>query len=88
MYLQKCKLEAELEVLYLGEYLRKASSGTAWLVFNTKTQNSLFSETVKLLISIMILPVTTVENKRCFSALNMVKTYRILWVMTDSMLLA
>ncbi|KAF2905734.1 hypothetical protein ILUMI_00447 [Ignelater luminosus] len=74
--INKPKLKTELEVMYSRTDLRNASGASSLLqLFIQNGLTRAFSESVKLLKIIVTLPMTTVENERCFSTLKRIKTF-------------
>lgn len=75
-FVDKKRLKTELEVMYSREDLRSASGACALLEFLLQNNlKSVFSESVTLLKIIVTIPMTSVENERCFSTLKRIKSF-------------
>ncbi|GBL84376.1 hypothetical protein AVEN_117150-1 [Araneus ventricosus] len=74
--LQKDRLKTELGVIYRRSDFRKMTGAISLLQFIIENNlQASFSETYKLLLIIVTIPMTTAEAERCFSTLKRVKTF-------------
>ncbi|KFM66267.1 hypothetical protein X975_10190, partial [Stegodyphus mimosarum] len=74
--LQKHLLKTELGVIYTRSDFRNMTAAISILQFITKNKlQTMFSETFKLLLFIVIIPMIIVEAEMCFSPLKQVNTF-------------
>ncbi|GBL95308.1 hypothetical protein AVEN_37756-1 [Araneus ventricosus] len=74
--LQKDRLKTELGVIYRRSDFRNMTGAISLLQFIIENNlQTTFSETYKLLLIIVTIPMTTAEAERCFSTLKRVKTF-------------
>ncbi|GBM08546.1 hypothetical protein AVEN_69765-1 [Araneus ventricosus] len=74
--LQKDRLKTELGVIYRISDFRNMPGAISLLQFIIENNlQTMFSETYKLLLIIVTIPITTAEAERCFSSLKRVKTF-------------
>ncbi|GBN71107.1 hypothetical protein AVEN_228774-1 [Araneus ventricosus] len=74
--LQKDRLKTELGVIYRRSDFRNINGAISLLQFIIENNlQTTFSETYKLLLIIVTIPMTTAEAERCFSTLKRVKTF-------------
>ncbi|GBL86443.1 hypothetical protein AVEN_164600-1 [Araneus ventricosus] len=74
--LQKDRLKTELRVIYRRSDFRNMTGAISLLQFIIENNlQTTFSETYKLLLIIVTIPMTTSEAERCFSTLKRVKTF-------------
>ncbi|GBM23673.1 hypothetical protein AVEN_117416-1 [Araneus ventricosus] len=74
--LQKDRLKTELGVIYRRSDFRKMAGAISLLQFIIENNlQTAFSETYKLLLIIVTIPMTTAQAERCFSTLKRVKTF-------------
>ncbi|GBO29570.1 hypothetical protein AVEN_132744-1 [Araneus ventricosus] len=72
--LQKDRLKTELGVIYRRSDFRKMTGSLLQFIIENNLQTT-FSETYKILLIIVTIPMTTAEAERCFSTLKRVKTF-------------
>ncbi|GBN92193.1 hypothetical protein AVEN_213017-1 [Araneus ventricosus] len=74
--LQKDRLKTELGVIYRRSDFRNMTGAISLIQFIIENNlQTTFSETYKLLLIIVTIPMTTAEAERCFSTLKRVKTF-------------
>ncbi|GBN68772.1 hypothetical protein AVEN_170701-1 [Araneus ventricosus] len=74
--LQKDRLKTELGVIYRRSDFRNMTGAISLLQFIIENNlQTTFSETYKLLLIIVTIPMTTAKAERCFSTLKRVKTF-------------
>lgn len=75
-YFDNKKLKTELQISYSRTEFRTMSGAVSLLSFiQSENLTSTFGESMKLLIIIITIPISTAESKRCFPTLKRIKTF-------------